>query len=271
MQKRKGGTAALEDYTEFGGLERVFRYGECDSTNTRAREYAAELLKKRGNETTAIGARLCAVFVAESQSAGRGRRGRSFLSPAGGIYASFLYFSGEGELDISSLTARTAVVSARAIERIHKVKIDIKWVNDLYVNDRKIAGILTEGEFDENGKLRYFVVGMGINVYKIDDFGQIMPIATTLEDEIDEHPKKEKILEELIRGMREELLCSDSAEMLGEYRERCNLIGRRVTVMRGDESYEAEVLSVGDDYTLEVRLDGGEVRALSSGEVSCRL
>ena len=252
--------AKSNSYT-IGGAK-VFRLSECGSTNTLAREYARKSAE-RGE--------VCdAVFIAESQSAGRGRRGRSFLSPIGGIYASFLYFGSGRELDISSLTARAAVVSARALERIHRVKIDIKWVNDLYVNNKKIAGILTEGEFDEKGKLRYFIVGMGINVYKIPDFERVMPTATTLEDEINGRPEKEKILAELIRGMREELLCPDSADMLAEYRERCNLLGRRVRVMRGDESYEARVLSVGDDYTLEVMLDSGEIARLNSGEVSCK-
>ena len=251
----------MENGDKIFGAE-LFRYEVCDSTNTRAREYA-----RLAMENDALSD---AVFIAEKQTAGRGRRGRSFLSPEGGIYASFLFFGGAEALDISSLTARAAVVAAGAIESFCKVKIDIKWVNDLYINGKKVAGILTEGEFDENGKLRYFIVGMGINVYKIDDFERILPIATTLEDEICERPNKEKILAELIRGMREELLCQGSAEMLSEYRKRCNLIGRRVTVMRGEEMYEALVLSVKDDYALEVRFDSGKIVSLNSGEVSCK-
>ena len=258
------------------GIE-IFEFDICDSTNTRAREYAAELLKmpKREKMPDEMGKRadeigLRAVFVAERQTAGRGRRGRSFLSERGGIYASFLYFGDCGKLDIGGITARAAVVAARAVESVVNVKIDIKWVNDLYINSKKVAGILTEGEFDEEGNLRYFVVGMGINVYKIEDFEHIMPIATTLEDEANKAPDKGKILGELIGAMEEGIL-SDDSSLLSEYKSRCNIAGRSVTVHRGGEIYPATVLEIADDYSLKIVTENGEVRNLNSGEVSIRL
>lgn len=241
----------------------IIRYGECDSTNTRAREYAKRL--------ALTGEARNAVFIAERQSAGRGRRGRSFLSERGGIYVSFLFFAEEKPLEITGITARAAVISARAIDGFCGTRCEIKWVNDLYLNGRKIAGILTEGEFDENGNLRYFIVGMGINVYKIEGFEQIMPIATTLEDEIKSKPDKEKLCSLLIEKIGGELMAESArSEMLSEYRERCNLLGRRVEVTRGDERYEAKALEVLDDYSLLVELDSGEKRILNSGEVSAK-
>ncbi len=232
----------------------LIRYDECDSTNTRAREYAALIGKE-------------AVFLADRQSAGRGRRGRSFISENGGIYISFLYFPEDGAIDISGITARAATLAARAIESCTDLKIDIKWVNDLYVNGKKIAGILTEGEFDERGNLRYYVVGMGINVYKIDGFDSKMPVAATIEELASVKPDIEKICVSLIRLMRGEM--PPAAELLSEYRERCILIGRRINVRRGDEEHSALAIGVNEDYSLSVKLDSGEVRALNSGEVSC--
>ena len=241
----------------------IFRYAECDSTNTRAREYA--------RKCTLEGKPRDAVFIAESQSAGRGRLGRSFLSQKGGIYVSFLFFTRGKPQEISGITARAAVIAARVIDSLCGVHTRIKWVNDLYLNGRKIAGILTEGEFDENGNLRYFIVGMGINVYKIEDFERIMPIATTLEDEMKFKPNLEMIRDALTEKIREKLMADgECSQMLSEYRKRCTLLGKRVEVTRGTEKYEAVALRVHDDYSLEVALDSGEIRILNSGEVSVR-
>ncbi|MBQ2876159.1 MAG: biotin--[Clostridia bacterium] len=230
----------------------LIRYEECDSTNTRAREYAREV----GRE---------AVFLADRQSAGRGRRGRSFLSERGGIYISFLYLPSGEELDIAGITAKAAVLAARAIEAATGIAADIKWVNDLYLNGKKVAGILTEGEFDEEGKLRYYVVGMGINVYKIHSFEEKMPIATTLSDYANCEINFDNLCGELIAAMRGE--SPSDSELLSEYRRRCNLIGKTVSVHRGDEEYEAVVLGVNEDYSLSVETAEG-VRSLNSGEVS---
>jgi len=231
---------------------RLIRYEACDSTNERAREYAKEFSSE-------------AVFLADRQTAGRGRRGRSFLSEAGGIYISFLYFPRGGEVDISGITAKSAVILARAIEKVTGVRCDIKWVNDLYIKGKKIAGILTEGEFDENGKLAYYVVGMGINVYKIEGFCEKMPIAATLEEFAFSEINFDNLCSEIIFMMRR--AAPPSEELLSEYRERCMLNGLEVIVHRGDEEYPALVLGVNDDYSLSVKV-GDEIRSLCSGEVS---
>ena len=231
---------------------RLIRYEACDSTNERAREYAKEFSSE-------------AVFLADRQTAGRGRRGRSFLSEEGGIYISFLYFPRGGEVDISGITAKSAVILARAIDRVTGVRCDIKWVNDLYIKGKKIAGILTEGEFDENGKLAYYVVGMGINVYKIEGFREKMPIAAALEEFAFSEINFDNLCSEIIFGMRR--AAPPSEELLSEYRERCMLSGLEVIVHRGDEEYPALVLGVNDDYSLSVKV-GDEIRSLCSGEVS---
>ena len=238
----------------YDGLELAF-YDSTDSTNLRAREWA-----RAGGGA--------AIFVASSQSAGRGRLGRSFLSSEGGIYLSFLVYPERKLSSPSGITAEAAVKLCRAVERATGVSPQIKWVNDLYINGKKVAGILTEGEFDESGNLRYYVVGMGINVYKIADFDRIMPIATTLEDNTNSEININDLCAEIIAEFSKNI---PAREALSEYRDRCFVIGREVTVIAGECKYSAKVLAVRDDYTLEVLDDSGDVRILSSGEVSLKV
>ena len=146
-----------EELRKFGiNPPKIVFYEETDSTNTRAKEYARSAESK---ETV--------VFIANSQTAGRGRLGRSFVSErGGGIYMSILTYPEENGFDATAATARAAVCLARATEAVCGCKTEIKWVNDIYLGGRKLAGILTEGKMTSDGEIAYQVVGMGINVYK---------------------------------------------------------------------------------------------------------
>ncbi len=247
-------------------------YDSTDSTNNRAKEWA-----KNGC------AGECVAFLAREQTAGRGRRGRSFLSQRGGIYTSLLFYP-DDSIEIQKITAEAAAAAALAIEDCTGLSVDIKWVNDLYVNEKKLAGILTEGEFDENGKLSYCVLGLGINVYKIEDFSEKMPIATTLEDEIcrakdtSENKKTELDINEIFVSVLSALIKffdkkkpsdkKESALLLAEYRKRCFVIGKNVLFRRGNDEFFATVKGVNSDYSLSVLLPSGEEISLNSGEVS---
>jgi BirA family biotin operon repressor/biotin-[acetyl-CoA-carboxylase] ligase len=142
----------------------------------------------------------------------------------------------------------------------------IKWVNDIYVKDKKIAGILTEGEFDENGNITSYVVGMGINVYKNAELTSNVPIASTLEDASENEIDINRLAAKIIRAV---MLDKDHRKTLSEYRERSFVIGRKVKVITMTGNYDAIALSVGDDYSLTVKsLESGEIRSISTGEVS---
>ena len=239
----------------YGKEVNIIFYSEIDSTNTRAREYARDGWD--GAPT---------VFIAARQSAGRGRRGRSFLSSEGGIYVSFLKMAEDESDSPVTLTARAAVVAAEPIERASGVDTFIKWVNDIYINNKKVAGILAEGEFDECGKLRHYVVGMGINVYKNEELIKNVPIATTIENEskrdIDINRITAEIIFRFLWGVKDGVLDS--------YRERSFIVGKRITVHAPTGEYDADALAVGEDYALIVRRDSGDVVHLNSGEVSVR-
>ena len=236
---------------------KIVFYELTDSTNTRAKEYARE---KYSAEKSPV------VFIANEQSVGRGRRGRSFVSEKGaGIYLSILTYPDEKGADATAATARAAVSLARAVESVCDCDIKIKWVNDLYLGGKKLAGILTEGEMGEDGKIAYQVVGMGINVYKNAISDEISNIATSIEDEIKYTPDRSvlaaKIIAEFLVG---------SEDYYAEYKARSFIIGKEVTVVKLTESYEATVIDINPDYSLTVERNGKQER-LFTGEISLKI
>jgi BirA family biotin operon repressor/biotin-[acetyl-CoA-carboxylase] ligase len=233
---------------------RIILYDETDSTNTRAKEYAESV---RDKETV--------IFIANSQTAGRGRLGRSFVSNKGaGIYMSILsYPSGVG-FDSTKVTTEWAVKLCRAIERVCSCKISIKWVNDLYLGGKKLAGILTEGKIENYGKIAYQIVGMGINVYKNAISDEISTIATSLELEIGSVPDRSVLAARMIYEALTETDCFE------EYKARSLVIGQDVTVVKTTSSYNAKVIDVNPDYSLKLEVEGEEEK-LFTGEVSIRI
>ncbi len=240
----------------------IFFYESTDSTNTRAREYAKEHPENRTPT----------VFVANAQTAGRGRRGRSFVSNEGaGIYISFLLYPEANAADSTVITARAAVALARATESASGAKPSIKWVNDLYLGGKKLAGILTEGETDENGNLRYIVCGMGINVYKNAVSEEISDIATSLESELSERICRSRLCAFIIDEFLKIATCDEREELYREYKNRSFVIGKAVKVIKISESYEAKAIDILPDYSLLLELSDGTRETLFTGEVSLKI
>ena len=235
---------------------KIVFYEQIDSTNTRAKEYARENPESR----TPV------VFIANGQTAGRGRRGRSFVSQRGaGIYISILTYPDSDGFDATRVTAEAAVNLARAIESLCPCDIKIKWVNDLYLGGKKLAGILTEGEVAPDGKIAYQVVGMGINVYKNAISDEISAIATSIEGEGFVPPDRSKLAAEIIIRSLYEV-----GDRYAEYKARSFIIGKTVTVMKLAESYEAEVIDINPDYSLKIQTTKG-CEDLFTGEVSLKI
>ena len=238
---------------------KIFRYDVTDSTNTRAREYARQ-----------ADAVFPAVFIAEGQSAGRGRRGRSFDSERGaGLYISFLFRPEGRAADAVKITARAAVALARALDSVCGLSVGIKWVNDIFVGEKKLAGILTEGEINaQSGGFSYVICGIGVNLLSRSFPPEIADIVTTVEDETGKKTDVSVLSERLIK---EFFRCGD-ADAMNEYKSRSILIGRRVTVNRlNGESFAARVIGITDGGELAVEKDGGEKELLISAEVSLKI
>ena len=144
-------------------------FKEIDSTNT----YAKKLLSQSGNlrlpdgTLTHAGKKYHnAIICAESQTAGRGRLGRTFISPAKtGVYLSIIYAPEGGITNPAKITAFSAVAVCRAVKELYGIECQIKWINDIYLNGKKICGILTEGFTDfETGTIESAIIGIGINI-----------------------------------------------------------------------------------------------------------
>lgn len=233
----------------------VYVYDEVDSTNTVAKK----LIDSCGDKTNII-------VVANSQTAGRGRRGRSFYSPPfTGIYLSVVLHPNIcAEQSVLVLTA-AAVAACEAIERVCRKSPSIKWLNDIFFNEKKVAGILTEGVVDANsGRVNAVVVGIGINVNTTDFPSELSGIAGNLGGA----PRCE-----LVAEFANELFkyCQTLAlkKHLDEYRKRCFVLGREVAVIKGDDKFIAKVLNIDNLGRLVVEKDG-ELLILTNEEVSIR-
>lgn len=229
--------------------------GDCvDSTNAKVKEMALR------------GAAEGVTMIADTQTGGRGRLGRTFASPDGGLYLSTL-LRPVGAVDPGVITCRAAVAAARAIESLCDLSIDIKWVNDLYLNGRKVAGILAEGVLSPDGRLAAVVLGIGINVCGTLPT-ELDGIATTLAEHGATVCRED--LAAAFLNQWEETASADHAAVMAEYRRRNLVLGRQVTVVQGSETYPATVLAITENGHLQVSTPDGE-QVLSSGEVSLRL
>ena len=232
-----------------------------DSTSLRAREAAV------------AGAPHGYLVAAEEQTAGRGRMGRRFLSPPGsGIYLSYVLRPDVSPGQATLITSLAAVAVARAVERMAPVQIRIKWVNDLYLNDKKCCGILSEAGFDPGSdRLSYVILGIGVNVKPMDFPPELRDIATSLGNETCLDLSRNQLIAEISSEL--EALYGDLATgaFLSESRQRSNVIGRRILVIDGEKRYPAQALDIDNEGRLIVRTDDGILLPLGCGEVSLKL
>ncbi len=238
-------------------------FPSIDSTNTRARELARQ------------GAAHGTVLIADHQTGGRGRRGRSFYSPDGaGIYMSVILRSHCKPQEIMHLTCAAAVAMCDAVEASAGFRPGIKWTNDLVYGHRKIAGILTELGFDNLGNVDFAIVGIGVNCcQQAGDFPEnIREIAGSLSSvtgkAVDRATVAAAMMDALHR-MDAELL-THKAQILSRYRCDCITLGRDISLVRGDEIRHGTALDIDSDGSLIVRFHDGKRETVNSGEVSVR-
>ena len=227
---------------------------EVDSTNLRIRDLARD------------GAVEGTILFAAAQTAGRGRMGRSFLSPPGGLYASMLLHASEEPARDLTLTPGVAVAVSRAIRRVSGVACGIKWPNDLILQNKKLCGILVESF--TVGARRELVIGIGINV-NTETFPPSLVTAISLYQATGQRCA----LEPLACALTEELdrfiaaWRADSACVLKDYRRLCLNLGRTVRLSDGRMG---TAVDVDETFRLLVRFPDGGEEAVSYGEVSVR-
>ena len=242
---------------ELSGVKgaKAFILDSVDSTNTEARRLAEK------KESTPI------LILAEHQSAGRGRMGRSFYSPKQtGLYMTALFLASASPADNLLLTTAAAVSTARAIEKCAGIKVDIKWVNDLYLDGKKVCGILCESF--EVGGVRYVSVGIGINLSTVDFPDELSSVASSLcvKEEI-----KTELAAEIFSSLWHFYCKGERDGMIEYYRAHSMVIGRKIVFYEGEDVCRATAVDVDEYGRLAVRLDSGEIKILSSGEITLRL
>ena len=214
--------------------------------------------------------------IADQQTAGRGRRGRSFVSPAGkGLYLSVLLRPDCPMRELMWLTAWTGRAVCDAIEEVCGIRPGIKWPNDIIWEGRKLCGILTElGMEGETAQGQYVVIGIGINVSQTaEDFGaEVAPVAVSLAELMERPPRRAELAEALLRAL--DRLRRDfpekRAEYLEQYRKDCVTLGREVALVKGEERRSAHAETIDEDFQLVVRRLDGELETVYAGEVSVR-
>ena len=214
------------------------------------------------------------VLLAGMQTDGRGRLGRRFYSPANtGIYMSLLLRPEQmPPVRAVRLTTMAAAAVCEAVEAVSGKDARIKWVNDIYIDGRKVCGILTEGSISvESGCMGPVVLGIGINVYAPEDGfpKEIRDIAGAVFEK-QQPDGKDRLAAEVLNRFMRLYRTGDGADYVRSYRERCFVIGRDVRILEAGKERKARVLDVDDECRLVVRLDDGSIELLSAGEIAVR-
>lgn len=223
-----------------------------DSTNAEAKRSARS------------GAGLPYLICANSQSAGRGRLGRSFYSPAGGgLYMSLAYEPKVSVADAVSITGAAAVAVCEALDELCKTEAEIKWVNDIYVGGRKVCGILTEAV--TCGEHTVIIVGIGVNC-TTDIFPDDIKDKAGSVGEVDRNLLAASIAERLLIYAE----TADTGLWLPEYRRRCLVLGKEITYTDGETARSAVAVAVDEKGGLIVN-EKGKLKTLSTGEITVRI
>ena len=235
-----------------------------DSTNTECKRQAM------------AGAEEGLVVIADEQTGGRGRLGRTFQSPKGcGLYLSALLRPRLEPAQVTDFTAWVAVAVCDGIEAACGVRPQIKWTNDIILGGKKLVGILTElGLESESNALEYLVPGIGINAnHRPEDFTQeIRDMATSLAQQLGHPVRRTELAIQLIRALDKMYagFPDNKGEYLAKYRADCLTPGNPVQLITPVSRQEAYAVEVDDDFRLVVELPDGSRKALSAGEVSVR-
>lgn len=225
-----------------------------DSTNDEMKRRAVE------------GEAEISLLIAEKQTKGRGTKGRSFFSPEGtGIYMSLLLRPTYTPQECTFLTTMAAVSAAKAVEKVTGIRLQIKWVNDLYLGGKKVGGILTQSHLSKNaGETEWSVVGIGINLSEPEGGfpDELREIAATLgkEDALIKNRLIAEIVNEFIfyyRNLTEK-------EFIDEYSKRLLGLNEEITVKEDGEEFKGTVKGIDEICRLKIRLPDGSEKILNS-------
>lgn len=234
---------------------KIICFDVIDSTNNEAKRNAGAM-------------RSPTLFVANEQTAGRGRLGRQFYSPNDtGLYMS-LYLDIESEYsDIVCMTSAAAVCVTDALVELCDVDPKIKWVNDIYLNDKKICGILCEGvNSSDKNKLSGIIIGIGINISTTDFPKELLQIAGAVGTNLDRNKLCALICDNIIQMQKS----IKDRNFIDKYKERSMVLGNEITYIENGQAKTATAIDIDIDGGLVIKT-GEETKTLCSGEISVRL
>lgn len=254
--------AAIQSHIEkYGGKFSIEIYEELPSTNQKLKELADK------------GAAEGKVILAEYQKEGKGQRGRDFYSPAEtGLYMSILMRPEMVSKKAMLFTAAAATAAALSIEEIVGEETKIKWVNDIFLDGKKVCGILTEASFSmETGEADYLVVGIGINVYRPKEMfpGELQERAGVICQEQGKHIRN-VLAATILQRLWEYYERLDEKTFYQDYKRRLFVLGRDILLCQKDGQVKAKALDLDEMCGLLVELEDGTKKTLRSGEISIR-
>ncbi len=254
---------------------KLYFFDEIDSTNN----FAKKLIEEEKYDE--------AIIVARTQTAGRGRQGKSFYSPSdSGIYMTVVLNPNSKISTVVTLTAKIACIVAKSIFEIYGIQVGIKWVNDLYLNNRKVCGILCEADNDyKNMLLKHVFVGIGINMTTIDfpediknSAGSLMINQDSFGNSVENNPEGDFYNTYRFRNLVECIVKNiyngyqDSFDnFLSYYRKYSIILNESIYFVENGEKTNAKVMDIDSDGGLVVRCENGKEKTLRSGEITVRI
>lgn len=244
--------------TSFG--YKIFRYNTLSSTNEKVKEIAKETPGER------------IVVTAETQTQGRGRLAREWLSPQGGLWFSVLLRPQIKPKEATRLTFIMSLAVAETIRILYSLATEVKWPNDIHIKGKKVCGILTETT-TQDGILKYVVVGVGLNVnVDLDAFPENLQInVTTLKRELDCEVDIKTLMQKILQLFEEkylQLLNGHWSSLLKEWKAYASFLGKLITVTSFDETFKGKALDVNQDGVLLVKINEEDIKQVIVGDIA---
>ena len=246
---------------EYSNID-IYTYKLVSSTNDVAKTLALN------------GAKHGTVIISEEQSVGKGRLGRVFYSPANtGIYMSIILRPNLTAMDSVLITTSASVAICNAIQKVTGIECQIKWINDIYLNNKKVGGILTEASTNfESGTIDYLILGIGLNFNKPKESfpKELETIASSLFSNNNGNINRNILCAEIVNNILSMIPQIKSYDFISEYKKRSIILNNEIVYISAGVSSIGKAIDINNDGSLVVKHDDGSIKVLNSGEVTIR-
>ncbi len=247
---------------EFSNIN-IYTYKTIPSTN----EIAKQLVLNEAKHGT--------VIIAEEQTSGKGRMGKSFYSPPNtGIYMSIILRENLSALNPVLITTSSCVAICDAIYKVTGIECQIKWINDIYINNKKVGGILAETSIDFKDKnMNYLIIGIGINFNKpkFNFPTEFKEIAGAIYQDNNTEVSKNKLCSEIINNILNIIPKINNYDFISEYKKRSLILNKEILYIINNIKYKGKAIDINKDGYLIVKHNDGSIKTLNSSEITIRM